>query len=337
MDVPLNNEEPIQDGPTVQLPDNSTIAATYKGNLQLPKLPKASTVAYKFPNIRKSLLTMCDICDQGGTAIFNKHEMHATLNGKVILQGKRDYSTGLWLVPIANSVSTNKPEPSTVINKTNIASAVLEATNTKQELVRFHHATCFYPVKSTWIQAIENGNFATFPGLTADLVKKYLPLEIPTILGHQHQVRQGLRSTTAQAANVTLEEEPPVQELYATITPLTGLICTDQTGRFPVRSKSGNNYLFVMYDYDANAILGAAIPDRKTESLQSAFLKLFNTIKQKGYQPTLIRLDNEISHEHMHLLENKLHFKVQLVPHIITGKILQKGQYKHTRNTSLQD
>ena len=69
----------------------------------------------------------------------------------------------------------------------NAASAVLETTHSKQELVRFLHTTCFYPVKSTWLKAIANGNFATFPGLTTSLVSKYLSNEIPTIHGHRHK------------------------------------------------------------------------------------------------------------------------------------------------------
>ena len=67
-----------------------------------------------------------------------------------------------------------------------MAVAVLEATNDKQELVHFHHAACFYPVKSMQIQAIENRNYAIFPGLIAELVKKYLPLELPAILRYQY-------------------------------------------------------------------------------------------------------------------------------------------------------
>ena len=78
--------------------------------------------------------------------------MHATLNGQTIPEGKRDYANGLWLVPITNTKPAQKPQTTISPTPANIATAVLEATNTKQELVRFHHSTCFYPVKSTWIK-----------------------------------------------------------------------------------------------------------------------------------------------------------------------------------------
>ena len=96
---------------------------------------------------------------------------------------------------------------------------------------------------------------------------------------------------------------------------LPHLICIDQKGRFPVRSKSGNNYVMILYDYDANAIIGEPIPDRKTTTLQKSFLVLFNKIKVKGYKPSIIRLDNKMSKDHLSLLEQK-GLKVQLVlPH----------------------
>ena len=34
--------------------------------------------------------------------------------------------------------------------------------------------------------------------------------------------------------------------------PTTGKIFTDQTGRFPIPSSTGNQYVFVLYDYDSN-------------------------------------------------------------------------------------
>ena len=71
----------------------------------------------------------------------------------------------------------------------NISAAVTEVTNTKKELVCFLHATYYYPVKSTWIKAMQNGNFAIFPGLTAELVHKYLTIKVPTILGYQYQYK----------------------------------------------------------------------------------------------------------------------------------------------------
>ena len=91
------------------------------------------------------------------------------------------------------------------------------------------------------------------------------------------------------------------------------MICIDQTSHFLVQSKSRNNYIIIMCDYDANAIFSELIPDYKSPTLQKAFLKLFQKINLKGYKLSIIWLDNEIFKEYFALLEN-LELKVQLVP-----------------------
>ena len=68
----------------------------------------------------------------------------------------------------------------------------------------------------------------------------------------------------------------------------------------------------ILYNYNANAIIGKPIPDRKSPILQKAFFVLFNKIKLKGYKPSIICLDNEISKEHLTLLE-QVSLKVQLM------------------------
>ena len=52
---------------------------------------------------------------------------------------------------------------------------------------------------------------------------------------------------------------------------LDGLICTDLPGRFPFISSRGNNYIFIMYDFDSNAILAEPIKSRKTKHLIECF------------------------------------------------------------------
>ena len=70
------------------------------------------------------------------------------------------------------------------------------------------HAACGFPVKSTWIKAIEAGNFAGWPLLTAKRVKKYYPETSETPKGHLNQVRQNVRSTKPKPM-----EEPKIGKL----------------------------------------------------------------------------------------------------------------------------
>ena len=43
-------------------------------------------------------------------------------------------------------------------------------------LVRYFHAVAGYPVKDTWLKAIKNGFYETWPGLTYANANKYCPI-----------------------------------------------------------------------------------------------------------------------------------------------------------------
>ena len=79
-----------------------------------------------------------------------------------------------------------------LVNSLNI---IIRKKKPKEQLVRFLHAACCSPVASTFIKAIENGHFLGWPGLTADLVRKHLPNNLATELGHIRQEYAGLQST----------------------------------------------------------------------------------------------------------------------------------------------
>ena len=72
---------------------------------------------------------------------------------------------------------------------------ILTKDKTKHELVNYLHACCFSPTKRTFLQAIKNGNFITWPGLTTELVSKHLITPLATAKGHLTQERKNLQST----------------------------------------------------------------------------------------------------------------------------------------------
>ena len=76
----------------------------------------------------------------------------------------------------------------------------------KRDLVTYYHQCCFSLVVSTWLEAIENGFFCTWPGLTATVVKKYLQPSMATAKGHMKQQANNLRSTKVK---VKIESDNP--------------------------------------------------------------------------------------------------------------------------------
>jgi hypothetical protein len=147
--------------------------------------------------------------------------------------------------------------------------------NNRKYLINYLHAACFSPVKSTWIMAIKNGNFSSWPGLTEHAVEKHFSKSTSTTKGHLNQQRQNARTTKIKDAQV-LVTEPGIdhgvknQFIYAA-TIDAGQIYTDQTGIFHVVSSKGKKYIMILYDYDSNAILAQPIKDRTAPELLKAF------------------------------------------------------------------
>ena len=216
-----------------------------------------------------------------------------------ILQGNHDKPTGLWLVPITDSVLTSrrtnmhlsrKQRPHTIRTNQQLHRKVPHRANsayhqrTLPNLAAYLHACTGFVPPATLIRAINKGWFTSWPGLTASLISKHLPKSIPSTMGHLHMTRKNVRSTKARsepAVGVTTIKGDPYDEQalphrttdaskthhvgIARVLPIdqmAGTVSTDITGRFPITSARGNAYVFVMYDYDSNAILASPIKDR---------------------------------------------------------------------------
>ena len=57
---------------------------------------------------------------------------------------------------------------------------------------------------------------------------------------------------------------------------IPGVLYSDQTGRFPVRSYAGNQYIFIAYVYDENAILMRPLKDQSDNSMVKVFREIYD-------------------------------------------------------------
>ncbi|MCX8501414.1 MAG: hypothetical protein ORO03_06955, partial [Alphaproteobacteria bacterium] len=144
-----------------------------------------------------------------------------------------------------------------------------------------------------------------FAGLSETTLKKYQPPLEATTMGHLDNRRKNIQSTKPK---VHTEEdldhfpEQPRDNQQTNLCFLAAsepkhLVYSDQTGRLPQPSSSGNNYLLIAYDYDSNAILMRPIKNRKAESLTAAIKDIHNTLSKGGCQPKFHRMDNECPQE----------------------------------------
>jgi hypothetical protein len=314
MNSPCTNPQPVSDGIFVMLPNGDRIQATHTALLPLPQLPLAARHAHIFPALRnRALLSIGQFCDSGFEAIFTANHVTLRRNGIDELLGTRDHRNGLWNIrlstpplPTTHSRDLPAPAPPRSMLSCEHANNVHEMRN-QRDLVAYLHRACFSPAKSTWLKAIKAGYFATWPGLTAELVTKHLPKSIATAKGHLRQERQNLRSTTTPARPKTPitaadaefdrthqhSDRSRTNWVYQQAVEISGQIFSDQTGRFPVTSSKGNRYIMVVYDYDSNNILAEPLKSRNEHELVRAYTKLHTHLTSCGLRPLLQKLDNE--------------------------------------------
>ncbi|KAL7506393.1 hypothetical protein ACHAXN_005053 [Cyclotella atomus] len=92
--------------------------------------------------------------------------------------------------------------------------SVYELPNTEQ-VIAWYHAAAGYPIKASWIKAIDAGFYATWPMLTAKAVRKHFPESDETAKGHMRRVKSGVRSRKAQ-----IEEPIEIQQAEAELAEL---------------------------------------------------------------------------------------------------------------------
>ena len=92
---------------------------------------------------------------------------------------------------------------------------------------------------------------------------------------------------------------------------MKNLIAMDFAGRYPVTSKRGHKYIFIMYDYDSNYTFAVPVKSRKTSEYLRAFQECYDELKHRGFTAQLLRLDNEISKDLIACIRNnKLDFQI---------------------------
>jgi hypothetical protein len=86
-----------------------------------------------------------------------------------------------------------------------------------KETARWHHASAGFPEMETFIKAILKGNYSTWPGLTAEMMRKHGPESVELKKGHMKGPRQGVKSTNPNHSRMLLwtERESRLKEKIA--------------------------------------------------------------------------------------------------------------------------
>ena len=343
------------------MPDNSTTTSTKEGNLIL-NLPNEVTKAHIVSSFKKNLISIPQVVDAGYKAVFDQSTV-TIINQKtkkVSWKGDRNKTTGLWELPITEiheydnhddsykhkDISTPSNNPFNRWRNTKVSLSSLNNSSSKnqdiqqtkihcnatsshtlEEHINFLHQACGNPVKSTWLAAINNNHYKSWPNLTAKNVNKYLYKTIHTLKGHMQQTRKNkgkLRKIKENETEIITDKDiindffpqpsrAQTNQCFTKVINITGLTAMDLSGKFPITSSRGNKYIFLWYDYDSNTIKAIPIKSREKEEQVRAYNICYEYYALRGFVPQITKLDNEASE----MLKNnmrKKEVKYQMVP-----------------------
>ena len=143
--------------------------------------------------------------------------------------------------------------------------------------------------------------------------------------GHLTQVRQGVRSTKIKLrpSQSASEEDNQLEMEESTCNDSVNELCikvvhksklyTDDTGRFPVRARSRNQYIMIGY-HSSNLILAQPFSSRKDKHRIAAYNAMIERLTAKGLNANLQVMDNEASKDFKKNMVNKWKVEYQLVP-----------------------
>ena len=150
-----------------------------------------------------SLLSTAKFAEAGYITVFDKEEVNIynaqnttlKVSKGAILRGWFEKTANLWQIPLipvvlnnnTDTVLVNKQPTEFLPGRTPVIEAISNVYDlkTQPELIRYLHACASFPTKPSWMKAIKNRQYASWPGLTVKAVAKHFPESDETIKGHE--------------------------------------------------------------------------------------------------------------------------------------------------------
>eukprot|EP00804_Cyclotella_cryptica_P008989 CCRYP_003095-RA/>CCRYP_003095-RA protein AED:0.22 eAED:0.22 QI:0/0/0/1/1/1/7/0/754 len=256
----------------VSVANGGTRKAHHVSHLPFPQLSTNAALADSFDDFPQPLMSVGKTCDnstiaiftQAGVTVHKETDVLLTCRGKPLLIGARD---NVWDMP------------------------------STEQAIKWMHAVCGYPVKSTWLKAVQAGNFIGWPLLTVCNIQKYFPETVETPKGHLNQSRKNVRSTKQKPIPLETFQSPQLtcrklRDMYAHVYDTRNTIFSNQT-----------------VQYSSNQLKTAS-----DSELTCAYSSLITRLHRSGVFPRKHLLDNEISNAMKTLITDKYKMTYELVP-----------------------
>ena len=114
------------------------------------------------------------------------------------------------------------------------------------------------------------------PVFLRSLISKHLPMSTFIVKGHLDKEQKNIRSTRSHQDprdDIHPKQDQHSNNIITAIintNPETSKSYSDQTGRFPILSSRGNQYILVLYHYDTNSIHAQLLKNRQALEITKA-------------------------------------------------------------------
>jgi hypothetical protein len=280
----------------VTIPNGDSMCSQEIGNtVPIMLLPSIEGRVFPPGTLTRSLVSVADYTLQGyrvefddqGVYIRDKHNI--TVFTQLKPPGER-----LWRVP--NLIYVEYPRPgntsTTQAQEATMATVVRHQPNA--EFVAYWHAALGSPTIQTLINALNKGYLRTLPRLTAQMVHKNPPVSDATAIGHLDLTRQhAVMHPDMNQEQVEEDCDATANMIFTRSWDIREANHSDATGRFPVQSLHGNNYLLVSVYH--GYIHLEPMKSRTSVQYINAYSRTLNHFARLGTNIELQLLDNETS------------------------------------------
>ena len=340
--------EGVESNKVFSMPTGAQAPATKQKELLLDVRNPAKQV-HIVPTLEQTLLSGSKFADAGYTAVYDEDEVNfyeakdIKITAEAVLRGYRCYKSGLWRVPLKpfvinenedtlvldskcgqSSKNMNYKVPTSVEIREHLQASIERTHDTMnnvyelpsiEQSIRYLHAAAGYPVKSTWLKAIRQGNYTSWPLINVKNVNKHFPESEETQFGHMSTQRQGVRSTKIKDTSSGNEDTPlpKKNDILIRTYDTTDTMYTDQTGGFPTMSSRGNRYQMILYHVDSNSIWVEPTKNKTEGEMIAARSRALDRMRACGIKPKRQVLDNEASKQYRQAIKES-EMDYQLVP-----------------------
>ena len=234
-------------------PNGHHINSTGTTSIECAALPPTTRTAHVLPQLDPhSLISNGVLCDHNCIATFDKELLQIHQHNTPILQGPA-YQTVSGVYPYIPNNHKLMPCSPNKHNKTSI-NATTQPPSVQVSALYLRPPNDFF----------------------RHLAQPYIPSHLHVLATIRcHHQRPSQPTTTTSPQTILRRDTPNTHRtIYAAILDPkqpTGNSFSNVTGRFPIQLNCEANYIFVLYDYDSNAILVGPLRNRSAQKIQRVF------------------------------------------------------------------